>query len=457
MSKIFQLFNSRTFAVWLLLAMSAALALSTFLPAELYSLPEEWAKLTASNSLTYRLALRFSTPNLVKHPVFVVISLFLFLSTLSCTIHRVILWQRRRQTEFSTDRAFSFAVEGATSFLHTDFRQSATAFLVARGWECAGEEESGGIRAQRGIRLGFWGSIAFHVGLIFCFLAVPVSVLTRFNGALILTEGMTMPLREAVEASVISESARLPLVDVAVRNLWGRYHEGRFKVDFGGDLLFAWGTAERTLPFKVNQPVEFGGFQFSLQEYGFAPQVVISRGGQAVFDYFLNLRHQDEGDYFPLEDTGRRLFVLFFPDFVQEGRKIGSKSREPRNPRLLVKVMEGERVVHQALLSMHEEVELGEYRIRAGELRNWVNLGVTREKGLGILIFGLCIGLGGLFVRFLSNERRLELELFPSGDGTTFRLKGYSRYYPAFLEREVVELKERLERKDAKTLRGTSK
>lgn len=438
MSKIFQLFNSRTFAVCLLLAMSAALAVSTFLPAEPYTPPEEWAKLAASNSLTYRLALRFSTPHLVKHSVFVAISSFLFLSTLSCTVHRVVLWQRRRQTEFSTEKAFSFAVEGTTSVPSGEFRQSATAFLAARGWECAGEQEEGeGIRAQRGIRLGFWGSIAFHVGLLFCFLAVPVSALSRFNGALILTEGTALPLREAVEAPGGMESARLPLVDVAVHNLWGKYHEGRFKVDFGGDLLLDWGTVERKLPFKVNQPVEFGGFQFSLQEYGFAPQLVISRNGKTFFDYFLNLRHSDEGDYFPLDSADRRLFVMFFPDFVREGNKIGTKSSEPRNPMVLVKVLQGETMLHQKLLALGEEAELGEYRVRAGELRNWVNLGVTREKGLGVLILGFCVGIGGLFVRFLSNERRLELEHFPSADGTSFRLKGYSRYYPAFLEAEV--------------------
>lgn len=445
MSKIFQLFNSRTFAVWLLLAMSFALAVSTFLPAEPYTSSEEWAKFAASNSLTYRLALRFSTPLLVKHPLFVAISFILFLSTLSCTIQRVVLWQRRRQTEFSTEKAFSFAVEGTTSVPSGEFWQVATTCLAARGWECSGEQgDAAGIRAQRGIRLGFWGSIAFHLGLLFCFLAVPVSALSRYNGALILTEGMTLPLREAVESSGGVESARLPLVDVAVRNLWGKYHDGRFKVDFGGDLLLTWGMVQQTLPFKVNEPVEFGGFQFSLQEYGFSPQLVISRNGKAFFDYFLNLRHSDEGDYFPLDSADRRLFVFFFPDFVREGNKIGTRSSEPRNPMVLVKVLEGETILHQKLMALGEEAELGEYRVRAGELRNWVNLGVTREKGLGVLILGFCVGIGGLFVRFLSNERRLELELFPAADGTSFRLKGYSRYYPAFLEREVVEIAKEL-------------
>lgn len=448
MGKVLQLLNSRTFAVWLLLAMSAALMLSTFLPSELYTPSDEWAALAQGNSLTYRLATRLATPYLVRQPLFVLVSLLLFLSTLSCTIQRLILW-RRNQSEFSVDKAFSFRVEGKTAVVAEAFRQETLDLLAAEGWERAREQDGKDVFLfQRGVRLGFWGSIAFHVGLLLCFLAVPVSALTRFNGALILTEGMTAPLRETVEAPGGNDRGGLPLVAAEVRNLWGRYHEGRFKVDFGGDLRFSWGMVQRNLPFKVNQPVDFGGFQFSLQEFGFSPQLVVSRNGSPFFDYFLNLRHPEEGDYFPLDGSTRRLFVLFFPDFIQDGRKIGSKSREPRNPRLLVKVMEGDRVLHQALLSMYEEAELGEYRIRAGELRNWVNLGVTREKGLGILIFGLCIGIGGLLVRFLCNERRLELEVASDEGGATFCLKGYSRYYPAFLEREVGELKERLQRRD---------
>lgn len=441
MGKILQLLNSRTFAVWLLLAMTAALVISTFLPSELYTSPAEWAALVRDNSLTYRLARHLATPYLVRHPLFVLVTLVLFLSTLSCTIQRLLLWRRRRQSEFSIEKAFSFSVEGKAPEGPEAFRQGTMNFLAAKGWECAKEQEGAGVVIfQRGVRLGFWGSIVFHLGMLLCFLSVPVSALTRFNGALILTEGTTMPLRESVEAPDGMDRARLPLVDVAVRNLWGKYHEGRYKVDFGGDLHLSWGMAERKLPFKVNGPVEFGGFQFSLQEYGFSPQLVISRNGKTIFDYFLNLRHSQEGDYFPLDDAGRRLFVMLFPDFVREGRKIGSKSQEPRNPRLLVKVMEGERVLHQALLAMNEPADLGEYRIRAGELRNWVNLGVTREKGLGVLIVGLCVGISGLFVRFLSNERRLELEVMPVGVSSIFRLKGYSRYYPAFLEAEVQAL-----------------
>jgi cytochrome c biogenesis protein len=55
---------------------------------------------------------------------------------------------------------------------------------------------------------------------------------------------------------------------------------------------------------------------------------------------------------------------------------------------------------------------------------------------------GFLIGLAGLVARFLSNERRLEFVLSPEGERTKVTVKGYSRYYPAFLEREVIQLAE---------------
>jgi cytochrome c biogenesis protein len=61
---------------------------------------------------------------------------------------------------------------------------------------------------------------------------------------------------------------------------------------------------------------------------------------------------------------------------------------------------------------------------------------------MGTAIVGFMIGLPGLFVRFLSNERRVEFALGEDGErgGTRVRVSGFSRYYPAFLEREVAEM-----------------
>lgn len=444
-NKLLILLNSRVAAIWLLVGLVAALTASTFLPNEITRTPDEWTLLARQSPAYFKVANTLSTPYLVKSPAFIALSFFLFLSTLVCTLTRLHGWRKGRTVEFTLDKAFSFAINETLSQPSDMVESSVQTILTGTGWDCSSDRSNSRVWlvAQKGIRLGFWGSITFHVGLLLCFLAVPVSALTGFSGQFLLTEGVTIALRDVVETPVKKDLAKLPPVGVAVENLRGVYAQGKFKVDFGGDLVVSGSKGSQRLSFSVNNPVSYERTQFSLQQFGFSPRLVVERGGKESFDYFLNLRHVAEGDYFPLEDK-TRLFLLLFPDFIQEGGKIGSKSRELKNPVLLVRIFEGDSPVHQGLVRIGGEATIGDYHIKAPELKSWVNLAVSREHGLTILIFGMLIGISGLFLRFLSNERRLTFAIVAQGAATTVQLKGYSRYYPAFLEKEVRGVAEKI-------------
>lgn len=440
--------NSRTVAFWLLFLMAAALVLSTFLPSPTKMSGDQWLRLAEEGGLRYRIALHLATPFLVKSLPFVALSLLLFLSTLVCTWNRVLLWRRTRESEFAPEKAFSFSLEQRLDAPLDAVRQRVGVSLAGRGWETVAEESDGSrLTLQRGVALGFWGSVVFHCGLLFCFVAPLVTALTGFSGELTLTEGVTMPLREAVLAGPGEEKGRLPDLPVRLENLKGVYAGGIYKLHFGGDLLLGPAGREERHPFSVNAAASHGDIQFSLQHFGFAPQVVVKREGAVVFDYFANLRHAEEGDWFPLEGEGdTRLFLLFLPDFVQEGRKIGTLSQEPVNPRLALKVVRDGAEVGRAIVAPGETARLGEYTVTFPELKRWAGLSVTRERGLGILIIGFVLVTTGLAARFFSNERRLTVE-YSEGEngGILVRLRGYSRYYPAFLEREVREIAEKME------------
>jgi hypothetical protein len=447
MKKIFSILNSRQIAVSLLTAIVALLILSTFLPNEITRAPEEWDLLARRQPLFFRLASTLSTPYLVKQWWFVATAFFLFLATLTCTATRLNGWRQGRKSEFSKEKAFTFSADGSYAASPETVGANAARLLKKGRWDCSQVSRAGEslvIAAEKGIALGFWGSLVFHAGLLLCFIAIPLSAFYSFSGNLLLTQGAVVTLREGVRPDSGADPGLLPAGTVSVEDLRGVYLQGKFKLDFGGTLLLDRdGRAER-LPFSVNQSVSSGGFQFSLQEYGFAPRLVVTREGLAPFDYFLNLTHPEEGDYFPLPEDGLRLFVVLLPDFFRDKNKIGSRSKEPRNPYLLVKVFQGEKVLVERLVKVGETVVAEGYSIAAPQLGNWVNLAVSRERGLIFIIFGSLVVTLGLLVRFLSNERRLELEILPAANGCTCRLKGYSRYYPAFLENEVVGFQDKL-------------
>jgi cytochrome c biogenesis protein len=436
-----EILNSRKFGVYVLGLVVVLLIISTFLP-NYYTLSNiKWYELERDKPVFFWIASRFSTPFLVKSPFFLIISIFLFLSTVVCTISRVNRWVKLRESEFSKDRAFSFSRDETSRHDIKKVGNDIETMLSKGRWERSREREGDSliISGQKG-RSGFWGSVVFHIGLIICFFAGPVSYLTTFRGELVIPEDMSVPLREGFASHVGRDPSVLPNVSVTVHDFRAEYFERKFKYDFGGVLTISEQNDVQNLPFSVNNPIDYRGYQFSLHEYGFSPRVRINKEGKVVFDYYLNLRHPDEGDRFEIAGEGLSALVMFFPDFIREGTRIGSKSKIPDNPVTMIKLFRGDTEVFKGLFKEQEKRIFEEYEITVDDFRYWTNLVVVRESGITVFIAGFLIGMTGLVARFLSNERRLEFVLSPEGEHTRVTVKGYSRYYPAFLEREVISM-----------------
>jgi cytochrome c biogenesis protein len=441
MIKLWRLLNSRKFAIYVLTVMVVLLILSTFLPNH-YTLNEiEWYNLENERPQYFWVASHFSTPFLVTNPLFLVVSLFLFLSTFVCTVSRVNKWYKLRVYEFSTDKAFSFSRREKSTFDMNKMERKIVGILSNGRWERSVErnDDSVVIAGQKGTT-AFWGSLVFHIGLIVCFFAGPVSVYTTFRGELVMPENVDLPLREGFASHVGKDISSLPDVRVMIHDVKAEFFKGIFEYDFTGILTVRDALRRESYPFAVNRPVNYRGYQFSLHEYGFSPRIVIEKEGEKIFDYYLNLRHPEEGDQFEIVDEGLTALVMFFPDFFREGDRIGSKSRLPSNPVVMVKLYRNDTEIAKGLLNPGDEQNFEQYRLAFIDYKQWVNLVVVRESGITVVLIGFLIGVVGLFVRFLSNERRLEFNVTPREEGTALTVKGYSRYYPAFLEREVVKM-----------------
>jgi cytochrome c biogenesis protein len=438
---VWKILNSRKFGVYVLGLVVVLLVISTFLP-NYYTLSEiDWYELERDKPVFFWIASRFSTPFLVKNPFFLIISIFLFLSTVVCTISRINRWIKLRESEFSKDRAFSFSRDETSKHDIKKVGNDIETMLSKGRWERSSVREGDLfiLSGEKG-RSGFWGSVVFHIGLIICFFAGPVSVFTTFRGELVMPEDVSVSLRQGFASHIGKDPSNLPDVSVMVHDFRAEYFERKFKYDFGGVLTIRDQSAVQNLPFSVNNPIDYGGYQFSLHEYGFSPRVTIQKEGRVVFDYYLNLRHPDEGDRFEILEEGLSALVMFFPDFIREETKIGSKSKLPDNPVTMIKLFRGDSEVFRGLFREKEKRIFDEYEITVDDFRYWTNLVVVRESGITVFIVGFLMGLAGLVARFLSNERRLEFVLSPEGERTEVTVKGYSRYYPAFLEREVIRL-----------------
>ncbi len=433
--------SSRKLAVVLLAVMVAALLGSTYFPNKFtISSPAGWEQLKADKPYLYELSKYLSTDELVKSWPFIGLSAFLFLSTLTCTVLRILQWMRLRKTEFEKEKAFSFSKEVSSDMPVDEARRTVLGRLSEKGWQYA--EDGGGVQAQQGIALGFLGSILFHVGLICVFLAAPITALTSITASVVLTDGITeQSLRDVADGA---GARQLPDVQITASGLWGKYYEGFYNVDFGGTLKI--GDWEG--PVLVNKPAYYDGFQFALTQYGYSPCVNAESGDETLMHACFKLDY-DKGMMEPagVLGPGMSMYLMFFPDFDREGGNLMSRGNEAKNPVLLIKLYRDGKALHKGfLLKPGEEGEFEGMRFSFPELRNWGGFMVTKEFGMVVVLIGSLFGIPGLLVRFLSNERRIEFEFREAGGGSKVLIRGYSRYYPAFLEKEVIETAELFDR-----------
>lgn len=423
---------SRKIAVILLSFLIALLVFSVFLPSRITLGDEKWAELAVSRPVLFSVARHFSTPEMVRGPLFAVTALFLFLSTLLCTGTRI-AGRLRHGREEAAVMPFSAMAESVAE-ARPDAEAVRRLFLKRR-WQ---ERADSPLCFEKGYGPGFWGSIVFHVGLLFCFAAAPVSMVNSFHGSIVLTEGIVVPLRQLATSSA-ERPDLLPDASVALEGLRAGYYRGEYDLSFSGKLVALRDGNRQTLGFAVNQPVELEGFQFSLQEFGFAPRLIASNEGRAFFDYYLNLRHAGSGDWFQL-GNGQAVILEFFPDFVAEGDSFSSRSREVRNPKLLVVVKDHGRTAGRLLLSPGEMGTAAGTTFSFPDYRHWAGLSISRDKGIVSVIMGFILCVGGLSLRFASNPRVAKVLLAEEGDAASVRIVASGKYYPAFLERETAAL-----------------
>lgn len=441
MNPLLRLLNSRKLAVILLAVLLLILIVSSYFPSEFTVTSEaEWDKIRTDRPVVYEISKYLSTTEVVKSRFFAALSGFLFLSTITCTILRLRHWLKARNIEFEKDKAFSFSREVRVSGSVEDTRRMVNISLSQKGWQCV--EQDGLISAQRGVAMGFWGSVMFHSGLVIVFLAAPVTAITIVNGHIDLTDDITVPSIRGYASGY--GASRLPDIDITAKELWGKYYEGFYHVDFGGTLkIGSWES-----PVRVNKPAFYDGYQIALSRFGYAPCLEITRGDESVLNSCITITEPLKGRTVSFEEGGKGLtmFLMLFPDFYREGGVLKSRGREANNPMLLVKFSRDGKPLHKGLLL--KPAEAGEFeglRVSFPELRKWAGFNIVKESGVIVVIIGSIIGIPGLLIRFMSNERRLEFEFREEpGDpsGTDVVISGYSRYYPAFLEKEVTGMAE---------------
>lgn len=434
MKRFHDYIGSRRFAIILLIATSSVILLSNLLPDIAGMRPEEAEALRRARPLLFYAAERLQLRRVIHSPLFLLLPLFIFMSVTVCTVSRV----KAEMRAWKRPRTGGGRVSYEGDFSGTP--EQVLAFLERRGWapQMAEDEKGVFITGSKG-RKGFWGSVVFHAGIIVVLIGAALSVLTRFNSVIILTEGFDSGIEEASFGRLKED---FPFWKVLLKKFTAEYREG-FPVDFKIDLTLWTGEGTKEGAVKVNEPLSVAGYQFTAGRYGFSPRFVMKKGDTAILDAHANLVviSPDMIDYIRVPEEGITVAAQFFPEYYMERRTPKTRSREPKNPVFFVEVKDDDgKVLGRGFLPMGKEVSFSDYTLEFKDLRMWVTLGMSRDLGVPAIFIGFFLIVPGLAVRFIWSDKTLWVRL----EGGRFEAGGWSRYSPHLFEEEIRDMAEEL-------------
>lgn len=432
MRRFINYIGSRRFAIVILLFTLAIILLPNLLPNFPTMSAEEIESLRINRPALFAAARYLQVGVIVRSPFFLIIPAFLFSSITICTLKRVKREERRKPGVAAGGAVFPAGFSGTPSALKR--------YMLEKGWKVEAAGGDNPIICFRGGQ-GFRGSIIFHAGMNVVILGFALSVLTRFNAEVILTDGYGMGASEAFPGKA---PAGFPVTGMLMEGFRAVYAEG-FPVDFSMKLALWDGEGrERRGEVKVNNPLNWKGYQFVPLRYGFSPRFVVKKGGREVLDAFVTLRviTPENIDSFDVPGEEMKVAAQFFPDYYMEGKTPRTRSREPRNPVFFIEAARGGEKLGRGFLPMNKEVSFAGYSIEFREVRMWAMLGVSRDSGLPAVTLGFILIVAGLIIRLVWNERYIRLFM---REGVV-EIGGNSRYFPAMFEEELKKMAEEISR-----------
>lgn len=435
----------RRLAVAGLVALLAVLLLGSQLPDPAQLSPRDLAALAARSPRLLAVARVFPAARLLDSPWLLLVPIVLAVAIAWNLVDRIAA--RLSAAAPAPGGSFAPHAEWAATRPPAEIAAAVAARLARRGYRISAAPAPGGGREVVGRRgaLGFWGSVAFHVGLVLALAAFAATLWAERRAGLHLVEGDEVALDAPGVLSIRRQGpGAAPPGHVVVRldRCAVRYQDDRFPVDYRADLLALDESGRlREVPVRVNAPAEIDGSRFLLESFGIAPVIRIDQGGRRIADGPATLSvtegHVDE---LPVPGTADVLRVRWFGDLVRDGTLASSRSDLPRNPALGLRLVRGGAVVASALVRRGEAAALGPYRVAFPEARYWVDLLVERDPGAPILLAALALAAAGLALRFWDHDRLVRVRVAPAGEGSHVAAAARSRYFPALVARELADL-----------------
>lgn len=438
---------SRNTAIVLLIAVSLVLIIGAALPNPSLMPPAAVEALQGDHPFLFWMGDHFNSMKIGRSPVFGAIGVLLIISTLFCSIDRVIKKIKKEPTDYASLLS-AFQGTAATIDAAEDAEGRLITILRRNRWSIETADSASGrvVSAAKG-DIGFWGSVFFHGVLITLIGGLAVFHFSGFYATAVITEGQTLRLTR----ENLTQIERTPLFGMDLPDLVftlnkfeTRYYDESTAVDYTMDFDVAEERSGRSWKqiIKVNEPLRYGGTEYLVTRQGYSPNFLLLKDNKPIFDSYVALKLDDESkDIVEIPGEGLVITAQFFPDLARTpGGKVYSKGPRPRNPHFGLDISQRGRKIYRGLVKEGEGVSFGAYRLEFRDLRHWVTLDLTRETGLGFFFWCGMAGLIGVLVRALDPERRIVALMVPGPRGRTVTFYLFSKQFEGMLREKRDEV-----------------
>ncbi|MBI5894193.1 MAG: cytochrome c biogenesis protein ResB [Deltaproteobacteria bacterium] len=444
MNKIWRLFLSRRFAIFLLIMTAGLLFIATLFP-DVYSLKEDEAvRFQNEKPYLYLMSRAFGLQGITTSPIFLIFPFLTFISTIICTLSRIQTRIKAKETG-ALGKVFRIERDFISNLSAEDARQNLLKIIGTR-WDVkeTSAPEGISISASKG-SVGFWGSMLFHLGLLVIIIAAIITSLTLFAGEMVLTKGSIYSLDKQglLRTNRIPIlGANLPKGNIMLEEWKAVYKDDRFPVDYAATVKVGDRDDSFTKEIRVNAPLKYNGFQYNIDNYGFNPSFLIKgKDGKIILDAeVLLMTRRGQEDSFDIPDTDYKIYTVFYPDLIMTKKGPRNKSEIPKNPGFLLKVNKGGKIVGEGIVSKSGEAEIGGLKISFYDLKPWVHALVSRDYGANFMFAGFIFMAIGLLIRFVFYDRGLKIIITHSEGKSAVKVSGCTKYFPSVFENELKEI-----------------
>ncbi len=275
-------------------------------------------------------------------------------------------------------------------------------------------KKQGGIQTFSGPdaiqNLGFF---LLHISIIILLAACFVSSAGKLDGYIILSEGQYfledhdgyMRLLEGPLRPEKHKQFRLRLNDIDIKYENNKYQTeiiAKFDIMEDGKKI-----SEKTA--MVNQPLKIKGVSITIDETGFAPELIITEEERrvALLRSFVALKTFKENgsrryrDYLPLPFLKNKVVLEFLPDYEMKDGKPIKISEKPEKPMIIAQTWDtNDNLIEQKYMELGGKVILDDHNYQFVGHRQWASFKVVDDPGYPLVCFSLWLGLIALIMRY---------------------------------------------------------